>query len=572
MKPTPSQPHSARAPRPARKPSVKKGRKRRAPLTKQELRELREGRDTLNAIRDGKVDAVVVSGAGGDKIYTLASAEQPYRIYVERMQEGAVTVSSEAVILYSNLRFAEMLGLPLEKVIGADLRTHLAPTVWPALADVARGEQELAKLEDRLQRADGASLPVMFTASPLPLENQRVLCLVATDLTAQQQTAELRLAKDIADKANLAKDAFLAALSHELRTPLNPALIRAHALEQDPGLPAAFREDVSLIRRNIELEARLIDDLLDLTRIARGKLRLALAPLTLNAIVRGALEICESDIRARALRVQLDCRAQAERSTGDGIRLQQAVWNLITNAAKFTPRGGRICISTNNPRPDWIAIAVQDEGIGFPPGDGERLFEAFEQGGKDVTRQFGGLGLGLAITRSIVAAHGGTVRAESDGPNHGARFTIELPLRVEAVIPPAEPARPAPRAPTAAGTRVLLVEDHRDTRNVMEAILRSDHFDVFAAGTAAEALAMAAEKPFDILIADLGLPDQSGLDLMRQLGQRSRIRGIATSGYGMEEDVAKCRAAGFDHHLTKPVRIDQLRALLSQLCPPAPSA
>ncbi|HWA84580.1 MAG TPA: ATP-binding protein [Opitutus sp.] len=537
-------------------------------ITHKEFLKLREAHETLGAIRSGEVDAVVVSNAGGDKIYTLTGADLPYRIYIERMQEGAVTVSAGAVILYCNQRFADMLGVPLEKVIGADLRTHLPAVAWAALARVTRSGEPVAKLEHELRRADGAALPVMLTASPLPLEGQVVICLIVMDLTAQRQNAELRLAKEVAEKANLAKDSFLAALSHELRTPLNPALMRANALELDASLPEAFRADVSLIRRNIELEARLIDDLLDLTRIAQGKLQLHVAPMELNSVVRGALEICATEIRTRSLHVEFACAAAADRSVGDGIRLQQAVWNLITNAAKFTPKGGHIRISTSNPRDRWIAIEVADDGIGFDPRDATKLFDAFEQGDREVTRLFGGLGLGLAITRSIVQAHGGTTRAESPGRNQGARFTIELPLRAE--IPAPVPERiPAPPRIPAAGTRILLVEDHRDTRQVMESLLRRDRFSVVSAGSATEALALAEKQPFDILIADLGLPDQSGLELMRQLGQRYRIRGIATSGYGMEEDIARCRAAGFDHHLTKPVRIAQLRQLLADLCAPA---
>ena len=562
-----------RARQPAAKRATTPARKRGPSISARELLQLREAQETLNAIRSGAVDAVVVAsaGAGGDKVYSLAGADQPYRIYVERMQEGAATVSSSAVVLFCNQRFADMLALPLEKVIGTDLRAHLSPVAWAALARVSNGRGETAKLEDVLQRADAGTLPVMLTASPLPLEGQDVICLVVTDLTAQRQNAALRLAKEVAEKANLAKDSFLAALSHELRTPLNPALIRANALEQDPGLPDAIRDDVRLIRRNIELEARLIDDLLDLTRIAQGKLQLHSAPIGLNAIVRGALEICGSDLRSRRLHIELACAAANDRSVGDGIRLQQAVWNLITNAAKFTPPDGHIRIATANPRDGWIAITVKDDGIGFAPADAAKLFEAFEQGDREVTRQFGGLGLGLAITRSIVLAHGGAVRGESDGRNRGALFTIELPLHANVAPPEPEPALPT-RRPPAAGTRILLVEDHRDTRHVMESLLRRDQFSVVSAGTATEALALAERQPFDILIADLGLPDQSGLELMKELARRRPIRGIATSGYGMEEDIARCHAAGFDHHLTKPVRIAELRALLADLADPAPES
>ena len=526
---------------------------------------LREATDTLTAIRSGEVDAVVVSGVNGNQIYSLAGAEQPYRIYVERMQEGAVTVASDGLILYANQRFATMLGRPLERVISASLRAVLPALSWELLVGLFAKSDEVVTHETLLTTAQDEPLPVKITASRLPLDGQEMMCLVVTDLTAQKQHLELQLAKEVADRSNRAKDAFLAALSHELRTPLNPALLRVVAIEQDPELPERLRDDVELVRRNIELEARLIDDLLDLTRIAQGKLPLQLAPMDLHAAVRGAVEICEAGIRAKELQFRMSLQAGEARTIGDPVRVQQAVWNLLNNAAKFTPRGGRIAVTTRNPKAGGFEIEVCDTGVGFDPETAPMLFEAFEQGGSEVTRQFGGLGLGLAITRSIVVAHHGSVRAESPGPGRGASFFVTLPLETGAAeaIPAsrAEPARPAEKR----RVRILLVEDHRDTRVTMELLLRQSGYDVTSAGTAGEALALADRETFDLVITDLGLPDRSGLELMPELKARQPVRGIATSGYGMEDDIAKCRAAGFDEHLTKPIKLDQLRRVIRRL-------
>ena len=254
------------------------------------------------------------------------------------------------------------------------------------------------------------------------------MCLVVTDLSEQKRHEELRVAKELAEKASLAKDDFLAALSHELRTPLTPVLMTAIALEQNMQLPVEVRESLGLIKRNIELEARLIDDLLDLTRIAKGKMELHLRDMDFHMVVERAVEVCRSEFNAKSLHIKLNLGAKHHLSEGDSVRLQQAVWNLVRNAAKFTKSNGSITIRTRNPVPDKFLLEVEDTGIGFESDSTEKLFQAFEQGGRQITRQFGGLGLGLTITRSIVVAHGGTMKAISNGIGKGATFAFEIPI------------------------------------------------------------------------------------------------------------------------------------------------
>jgi PAS domain S-box-containing protein len=526
---------------------------------------LQEAQETLDAIRNGEVDAVVVAGSNGSQVYSLAGAEQPYRVYVERMREGAVTVSSNGLILYCNRCFAEMVKTPLERAIGSDLRLSVPPEVWKTISEVFDAS-EVVEHECHIEDLSGGTLPVKLTASPLPLEDQKVMCLVVTDLTAQQEQEKLRLAKEVAERASLAKDSFLAALSHELRTPLTPALIAAATLENDPTLPDSVRQDIAMIRRNVELETRLIDDLLDLTRIANGKLELHKATVELHALLTRAWEICDSGIKQKFLTLDLRLEAHETHVLGDAVRLQQAIWNLIRNAVKFTPEHGMISIATMNCE-GRVRVVIKDSGIGFEPRLASMLFDAFEQTGRDITKRFGGLGLGLAISRSIVLGHGGDIRAESPGLHKGATFTIDLPLekregkRFDAIQPPEDEAN---------GTqlRILLVEDHEDTRQTMVRVLQRWGHSVEAAASAHAALNLAAKHPFDLVISDLGLPDESGAGLMSKLRDGFGIQGIAVSGYGMEHDVAESQAAGFAHHLTKPIQIERLRQLLRKVAVP----
>lgn len=523
---------------------------------------LREAQETLEAIRNGEVDAVVVHGSHGNQIYSLTGAEQPYRVYVEQMQEGAVTVSEDGLILYANQRFATMVAMPLERVISSAILQHLSLNSWDDLTQVFHDIGTTAKHESILHRAGEAPLPVNLTASLLPLEGQSVMCLVVTDLTEQKEREELRLAKEGAEEANVAKDAFIAALSHELRTPLTPALMATMALETDGNLPQTTRQTLAMIRRNIELEARLIDDLLDLTRITRGKLELHVKEMDVHAVIRRAVEICETDLHNKQQRLHLRLEARNTQTHGDAVRLQQTLWNVIRNAVKFTPPGGHITIRTGNEDAGSVWIEISDTGIGFSPETGASMFKAFEQGGREITRRFGGLGLGLAISNSIMESHRGSIRGASLGIGKGASFTLELPLEKRgAASGGSGPHSTAVDAETQ-GLRILLVEDHNDTRASMEHLLRRSRHTVTSADSAAAALEAASSGQFDLVISDLGLPDLSGTDLMRELRKLHGLSGIAVSGYGMEEDMQRSREAGFVHHLIKPIRMDQLRQVI----------
>lgn len=521
---------------------------------------LQEAQETLNAIRNGEVDAIV---ATGNRIYSLTGAEHPYRVYVEQMQEGAVTVAADGLILYCNQRFADMVGAPLEGVISSVIRSYLSAESWERISAVVIGAESVVKHESILRDRSGEEIPVNFTASKLSLSDQSVICLVVTDLTLQKVDEELRLAKEVAERASLAKDGFLATLSHELRTPLTPALMAVSALQQDPTVPSRVRSDLAMIRRNILLETRLIDDLLDLTRISHDKLELLEAPLDLHSVLRNAIDICASGIEGKALDLSLTLDANRTGTVGDIVRLQQVFWNVIRNAIKFTPAGGRIRIATRNSKIDEFTVTIADSGIGFDPADAEKLFESFRQISADVARRTGGLGLGLAISRGIVNAHGGRIWGESPGANLGSTIHIELPLRrvSPSIVSTGET---SPSNVAGGGLRILLVEDHEDTRRILELILKQKGHSVESAGTAEAALNLAGCQEFDLVISDLGLPDSSGTELMTILRERHSLRGVALSGYGMEEDIRKSKSAGFDRHLVKPVDLAKIDQLLGE--------
>lgn len=371
-----------------------------------------------------------------------------------------------------------------------------------------------------------------------------------------------------AEAANRAKDQFLAMLSHELRTPLTPVLAIASGLAADGLIPPGARRQLDVIRRNVELEARLIDDLLDLTRITRGKLDLRLEVTDVRKVVEHTIEIsCAREMAAGRLRVVTELAPEDHRLWADPSRLTQVLWNLLSNAVKLTPAGGTITVRSHC-APDRLELQVTDTGIGIDPEAMPYIFAAFEQGRRRGPRRTGGLGLGLAISKAIAEMHGGTLAAASAGHGHGATFTLSLPRgRDLPAVPPAPVEIGNPKSEIQ-NLRILLVEDHADTAEAMAELLGLLGHQVTVAGDVASALAAgeaaASGGSLDLLISDLGLPDGSGLDVMRALS-RFRVPGIALSGYGMEEDVRRSHEAGFGRHLTKPVSLPQLQAALREV-------
>ncbi len=376
-------------------------------------------------------------------------------------------------------------------------------------------------------------------------------------LAAELQKTNLELEEKA--RSNLAKDQFLAMLSHELRTPLTPVLASALALESEPELPKDIHESLQMIRRNVELEARLIDDLLDLTRIDRGKVQLNFEVVDAHSLLQNALDICQAEIDRKHLTRSLNLSANKVHMRADPARLQQIFWNLINNAVKFTQRNGQIMISTSNDSTGQLRVEIADTGLGIEPEALPKIFDAFEQGGRT---QLGGLGLGLAISKTLVEAHEGTITAQSAGRNEGATFTLVFPTceKAEAQIAPAVSPILLERQPM----RILLVEDHEDTNRSLTNLLRRRGYHVHSALNLESALNLSANEQFDVLISDLALPDGNGIDLMRKLSSQQSLLGIALTGFGMEDDIRKSHEAGFQHHLVKPIDLNKLDSLIQE--------
>ena len=517
----------------------------------------------------------------------------------------------------------------LARIDGVSVAGHLGKTVSEVLPQL--GSELVAALRGVLLTGEPVSREITgeTPASPgelrhwslyayaLPLRGEIIgVGAVCEEVTAKRRAQEeLQLAMQRAEAASEAKDHFLATLSHELRTPLTPVLAIASVLEEEARLPAYAREHLAMIRRNVELEARLIDDLLDLTRISRDMIELRPQPADVRELLRDALRsCCQQDIDSGRVQVESDFAAASHQVHADAPRLSQVFWNLLNNAVKFTPDGGRVEVRTSD-EDGLLTIRVADTGAGIEPAELPHIFDAFVSFGHDepsVASHAGGLGLGLAISRAILELHGGTIRAESAGRGHGATFTVVLPL-MTGVPEPAAPAAavaagdgalpaaaatlaanpaavagsrgagspgagapgagaPDDDAPAAGGLRILLVEDHPDTAAVMADLLGGFGHQVTVAGGVAAALAAVADlangagrPPLDLVISDLGLPDGNGQELMRELSRRYGLKGIALSGYGMEEDRIKSLQAGFSRHLTKPIHPSSLREVIREV-------
>jgi signal transduction histidine kinase/ActR/RegA family two-component response regulator len=378
------------------------------------------------------------------------------------------------------------------------------------------------------------------------------------DHEANQRTEELRIAKEAAERANTAKDEFLATLSHELRTPLTPVLSLVSSTVNDSGINADLRETFEVIQRNIEIEARFIDDLLDLTQISTGRLALERRPVDMHACIRHSLEICREGFDDRRIKVSLDLRAAKPVVRGDSARLHQVIWNLLKNASKFTPPGGHVEIVTVDDS-GGLAIEIRDSGVGI---DSERLLEIFSPlSGRSGLVSGTGPGLGLAIARAIVEAHGGIIRAQSEGKNQGATFRFKVPVTNKTDASEDTPMSEEVR--DYHGHTVLVVEDHEDTRRVLSRALRRRGFGVTVAGGVESACEQYEQARPDLVICDLGLPDGTGWDALRRLREFGPVKAIAMSGFGMEDDIQKSRDAGFAAHLTKPVNFPHLENVLA---------
>ena len=530
---------------------------------------LTEAAEKLNARLAEEIDEHKKTGAA------LAESESLFRSLYDTLPVAAFVCDRDAVIQSCNRLAVELWGrqpeVGVERHCGSTKMIRMNGSELPheqsPIVEVLRTGRPVRNVEIFIGRPDGFRLPVLINFAPLKTAQGKVIGAITCfiEITNLKHAEEaLRLAMMEIERGSRAKDDFLSALSHELRTPLTPVLMTAAALENDPALTLEVREQLAMMRRNIELEARLIDDLLDLTRISRGKLQIAQSSADLHQLLEYTGEIVRAEGLEKQVRITFLLEAPRHHALADPTRLQQVFWNLIKNAVKFTPSGGAVTVSTRNDAGGSILVSVEDTGIGIGAKALPHIFNAFEQGDIAGQHRYGGLGLGLAIARAIVEAHGGALRVESQGVGRGATFTVALAT----IDAPALSARSGvPASLPTRGLRLLVVEDHEATRIVLARLLTRSGDHVTTAGTVAGALTAFAAEHFDAVISDVGLPDGSGVDLMREIQRRRPVPGIALSGYGMEEDVQRSKEAGFSAHLVKPVNLVELRLLLEKFVP-----
>ncbi len=525
---------------------------------------------------------------------SLRTSEARFRQLADAMPQIVWTARPDGVLDYVNHRWYEYIGQTEADVSPADwhLRVHPddianAAQVWGA--SVNSGDPYVT--EFRVQRADETYRWFLVRALPIREAEGAIVQWygTCTDIheprALHEQNALLlgseRAARAEAERASQIKDEFLATLSHELRTPLNAILGWANVLRGDPADTEGVAEGLTIIERNARAQNQIIEDLLDMSRIISGKVRLDVHRMDLAPIVEAAIETVRPAATAKGIRVQTVLDPTARPVSGDPNRLQQVFWNLLSNAIKFTSRGGRVQVILERVH-SHLEVSIIDTGKGIEADFLPHVFDRFRQADSSTTRQYGGLGLGLAIVKQLVELHGGTVRVKSGGRDLGTTFIVALPLTVlhpEAAQDPEDRRHPsggALVAPTLdrdlnlADVRVLVVDDEADARALVRRLLEERGATVITNGSVAEALASIRDERFDVLVSDIGMPEEDGYALIRQVRALTAERGgaipaVALTAYARSEDRMKAVMAGFQMHVTKPVEPAELLTMVASL-------
>jgi two-component system, chemotaxis family, CheB/CheR fusion protein len=514
--------------------------------------------------------------APAERQSTQEKVQQALDHYLDLYDFAPVTyvlLDANGLIVHINLSGCRMLDLERRQLIGHPLLGRVVPgdrRVFLEHMRRCRREKGVIESELRLQRAD-AVIPSRFYSKRSRFEGREVFPTIVTDLGEHLQLEEARLKalleRDQAERerrvarASVAtKDKFLAMVSHELRTPLTPALIAAARLARWGDLPEHARKLAIVVKRNVEIEARLIDDLLDIARLGRGRLELRRETVDVHRAVRDALDVCAPPAEAKRMTLRADLGAPVHHARADESRLRQVFWNLLTNAVRFTDPGGSILVRTTNTAEDLLRVTVVDTGAGMDADALAGLFSPFEPADHlAIHESRHGLGLGLTICKGIMDAHGGHIWAMSEGPGRGSTFEIELPAfrPVPEDVPERRLVNPGGQPRRAGRLRVLVIEDDVDTSTMLEMFLAQEDCEV-AVASRLEAGVRRLREGWDVVVSDIGLPDGSGLDIARRArALLPRPRLIALSGYGSTVHVTASRDAGFDDHLVKPVDFDR---------------
>jgi PAS domain S-box-containing protein len=485
---------------------------------------LAEAEDTLRAIREGEVDALLVSDESGERVFTLRSADAPYRALVEQMREGAATLSTTGIVMYCNRRFADLLGLPLEQVIGMPMEQFVQLPDQQFLAAFIRDGAGM--LQTRLLRDGQPDIEAQISVSAVVLDQVAQRTVIVSDISSLTR----------AQQESRSKDEFLAMLAHELRNPLGAIQGAVQVLQLPTTAAPLASRATAIIQRQVIHMARLVDDLLDVGRVVMGKIVLS----SVAAVT--AARSAEDRVRITVEPVWI---------YGDPVRVEQIIGNLVSNALKFTQPEQLVHVSVTTEAGDAV-LTVTDEGAGIERELLPRIFDLFVQAQDSIDRSKGGLGIGLTLVRRLVELHGGQVEAFSKGEGHGASFTVRMPAVPAGRSPHAEPYQFTARE----AHRVLLVDDNADSREMYRVVLRTQGHHIFEADNGRDALALLATARPDVAFIDIGLPGIDGYELARQIRKLPGGRDvtlIALTGYGFPEDRERSHAAGFDRHLVKPV-------------------
>ncbi|HEX8620200.1 MAG TPA: ATP-binding protein, partial [Thermoanaerobaculia bacterium] len=376
-----------------------------------------------------------------------------------------------------------------------------------------------------------------------------------------------RAARSEAERASRTKDEFLATLSHELRTPLSAILGWTQLLSGSGNSPEEISEGISVISRNARVQAQIIDDLLEMSRVTSGKIRLDVQEIAIADVIRAAVATVQPAAEAKGVHIETLLPPLGHATTGDANRLQQVFWNLLSNAVKFTPPEGRVEVRLESQEPHLL-VRVSDTGEGIRPEFLPHLFERFRQADSTTARRHAGLGLGLAIVKQLVELHGGSVEAASDGPGRGSTFTVRLPLVAAQQEPDVSDAAHGERRALVlplidgtriAGVRVLIVDDEPDARDVARRMLEECGAEAVTASSAREALTLLGQREFDVVVSDIGMPNEDGYSLIRNIRQRwPNLPAVALTAYAAADDRERTMTAGYQLHLSKPVEATQL--------------
>ena len=535
---------------------------------------LAEAEETLRAVRSGEIDAFIVQGPDGEQVYALRSAEQPYRNLVEDMLEGAAILTTDGDIAYCNKRFAELVAVPLEEVVGGRMERFVNPPDRPAYRSLLVAGS--GKRRAQLMSADGQTVDVFMSFTTSVCDEVERRNLIITDLS---ELLHAQSSRDRAEQQSQAKDEFMAMLAHELRNPLSAITAAVQVLEAAKAHPSAASRARFVISRQVQHLSRLVDDLLDMGRVVTGKI----------ALERRVLDFADLVRRTASVFTERESQHQFEIATtpvwieGDAVRIEQIVSNIIGNAVKYTAAGGKITIALSVEANEAV-LRVQDTGLGIAPELLPRIFDLFVQGERTLDRAQGGLGIGLTLVQRLVSLHNGTVSVSSDGPNCGSVFTVRLPKAAVAASRTA-PSSEQPRS-GAVKRRVLIIEDNRDAREMFRMMLELEGHDVLEAEDGCAGLQLLRSELPDIAFIDVGLPGMDGYEIAHrfrcgsdastsdvplayasdhphdQPPPQERVVLVALTGYGTPDALERSRCAGFDHHLIKPVNPDALYQLL----------